>query len=237
MHVMTIGDRRPNPPVRGLIFDLDGTIADTRRYHMAAWLRFGQRLGLGARFLEVAERGFGKTNWAIFDEAFAGGRDAGEFDRLSEEKEAIFRRLIAGRARPRPGLRALLALGRRRGVRTAVATSGPRANAEFMLEDLGLRRQFDAVVWGDAAIRSKPHPDSFLRAARRLGVTPPQCVGFEDSSHGCWAVRRAGMRLVAIAERPLDLVGIRKWSAWVFQDFRPAVDLAREEWFARNGAD
>ncbi|MCL5271392.1 MAG: HAD-IA family hydrolase [bacterium] len=211
--------------IRGLIFDMDGTILDTRPFHMAAWRQLVARLGLDGRAMELAESGFGKTNWAIFHEWWGKGAAERDLDALSEEKERLFRQLIQGRGRVRPGFIALLEQARRWRLRIALATSGPAENAAFLLADLGIARWFDAVAPGSAAIRSKPHPDPFLIAAGRQGVPPQQCVAFEDSSHGFWSVRRAGMPLVAIAERKADLLSIQKWTPYVYEDFRPVPAL------------
>lgn len=215
-----------NPtPVRGLIFDMDGTILDTRVYHMAAWRVFVERHGLTHDHYMDAETGFGRTNWDLFTGWF--GREAfpRQFDQLSDEKEALFRELIQGKEKPRPGMLELLEWARRNGVRVALATSGPRANAEFLLQDSGIARYFDVVLWGHGAIRSKPHPEPFLNASWRMGVRPQQSVVFEDSPFGFWSAVRAGMRLIAIAERPEDMTKIRKWTPYVHQDFRLVPDL------------
>jgi beta-phosphoglucomutase len=215
-------------PPRGLVFDMDGTIIDTRPFHMAAWRTMVHDLKLPQRCFELAESGFGKTNWLIFQEWYGPGADSSGWDELSQVKEALFRKLIHGHAIARPGFHELLAFARSRGIRIALATSGPRENAEFLLAELGVRRLFDVVVFGDAAIRSKPHPEPFLRAAQRLGLPPQHCFGFEDSSFGFLSVLRANMPLVAIAERHDDLSKLKRWTGLVFQDFRPLVPLLKQ---------
>jgi HAD superfamily hydrolase (TIGR01509 family) len=205
---------------------MDGTLIDTRRFHMEAWRRLVESLGLGDEAFQIARRGFGMTNWAIFERWFARGeRPPADFDTLSGQKEALFRQLIAGRQKSRPGLRWLLERARCRGLRVGLVTSGPRENVLFLLRQCEVAHLFNALVWGSSAIRSKPHPEPFLVGARRLGLAPAQCVVFEDSVHGFEAARRAGMRLVAIAERPADLIRARLWTPLCYLDFRP-IDIA-----------
>ncbi|MEN6626530.1 MAG: HAD-IA family hydrolase [Candidatus Sumerlaeia bacterium] len=216
----TLGGRRR--VIGALLFDMDGTMIDSRRFHMLAWRRLVEELGLGEREFRMAEAGFGQTNRAIFKQWWSRGGGPGEdrYTELSERKEAFFREYIAGRQGARPGLKRLLERARRAGIRTAVATSATGSNTGFLLRQMGVQRDFDAVVWSRPGLRSKPHPDFFLEAARCLAVAPSRCIVFEDSVHGFWAARRAGMGLVAIAETPEDLIRCRLWTPWVYQDFR-----------------
>ncbi|MCE5230969.1 HAD family phosphatase [bacterium] len=210
----------PRRAVKALLFDMDGTMIDSRRYHMGAWRKLVGQLGLGDREFAIAERGFGMTNRMIFTQWFGpNGEKNHDYDELSERKESFFRELIAGNQGARAGLKRLLERARRNGIRTAVATSSTASNTTFLLRQMGLQRHFDAAVWSRPGLRSKPHPDFFLEAARRLAIPPARCVVFEDSIHGFWAARRAGMGLVAIAERPEDLLRCRLWTPWVARDF------------------
>lgn len=216
----TLGGRRR--VIGALLFDMDGTMIDSRRFHMQAWHRLVEELGLGEREFEIAERGFGQTNRAIFKQWWEKGGGPGEdqYTDLSERKESFFREYIAGKQGARPGLKRLLERARRAGIRTAVATSATASNTTFLLTQMGLQRDFDAIVWSRPGLRSKPHPDFFLEAAARLAVPPSKCIVFEDSVHGFWAAKRANMGLVAIAERTEDLLKCRLWTPWVYQDFR-----------------
>ena len=84
----------------------------------------------------------------------------------------------------------------------AVASNGRRANVEATLRALGLSPLFDAVVSVEEVERGKPEPDLFLEAARRIGVSPAECVVFEDSAEGLEGARRAGMRTVRVQHVP-----------------------------------
>jgi HAD superfamily hydrolase (TIGR01509 family) len=217
------------PPVGGLIFDMDGTIVDNRRFHMDSWRVLVAELGLSERHYTIAERAFGKTNMAIFDDWFAGSGNGHDYDALGRRKEEIYRELAKGGLIARPGFYELLDLADRRGWRIGLATSGPKENALFALGEMGVLPRFHAVIWSNKTMRSKPAPDYFLAAATRMGVPPTRCIGFEDSSHGIWAVRRAGMRVIAIAEHPADRVRSVKWTPYLYNDFVPAVRLLRAQ--------
>jgi HAD superfamily hydrolase (TIGR01509 family) len=184
------------PLARHVVFDLDGVIVDSEPIHERAndllMATFGEPMDealrldmMGRRVRELtdtlAER-FGKPP----DEVFAA-------------REAIFWRLLEdGGVRPMPGLGAAIARLEGAGLALAVATSGTRAYVELVLDRLGVREAFRAVVSGEDVTCGKPHPESYLRAAALLAATPSDCVALEDTFHGVTAARAAGMHAVAV---------------------------------------
>ena len=98
-----------------------------------------------------------------------------------------------------PGVHRLLEQLHRAGFRLAVGSSGPPENVDLVLEKLGSRSLFDAVVTATDVTRGKPDPQVFLIAAERLGVPPPRCVVIEDAAAGIAAAHAAGMTSVALA--------------------------------------
>lgn len=204
----------------GLVFDMDGTIIDTRDFHMDSWRTLVSRYDLfGEREYRLAESGFGRTNQAIFESWFNGPSEDWDFEALAEEKEEAFRELIRGKAHFRPGFDQLLALCKEQGIKIALATSAPEENALFLLDEMGIREHFDAIVTSAMGLRSKPIADFFLKAAEMLGLAPGHCIGFEDSTHGCEAVLAAGMPLIGIAERPEDVPTLQGYTNEVYEDF------------------
>lgn len=184
--------------VRGLIFDCDGTIADTMPLHYQAWL-------------EVLGDDADKFPEALFYEL--AGMPTADIIRVLNERhgchlpveetrqrksEAFYRRLHE--VRPIEPVVSLIRECKDK-YPLAVATSGTRLSCTRTLEALGLADCFQAIVTVDDVPRGKPEPDLFLEAARRISIPPEHCMAFEDGDLGLEAARRAGMRVVDI--RPL----------------------------------
>jgi HAD superfamily hydrolase (TIGR01509 family) len=181
-----------------VIFDMDGTLTDNMRLHAEAFLLFGRRYQLTAPPPEVAAGLSGKRNREILPVLFGRDLSDDEIERYAEEKERLYHGLMAG-ITPLPGLLNLLALLDARGVPAGLATSAPAINVAPMLRALGVAGRFAALTLGDEVPHSKPAPDIFLEAARRLGHTPARCLVFEDAYSGVAAAKAAGMRCVALA--------------------------------------
>lgn len=186
-------------PIRALIFDMDGTIVDNMRFHDLAWARWHEIHGLPfdpGRFFSLTA---GRTNAEIFADVFGEPLTPARAGELGEQKEALYRELYAPHLAPLAGLATLIDQARAAGMSLAVGTAAPPSNVSFVLDRLGLRQHFTAVVHPEANIRGKPHPDIFVEAARRLGVATRNCLVFEDAPLGIEAARRAGMKAVAMS--------------------------------------
>ena len=118
---------------------------------------------------------------------------------LGYEKEAIYREIYAPTISPQPGLLQFLAEGQERGLRSAVGSSGCKANVDFVLDKCHITHYFSATVAGDQVTHCKPDPEIYLTAASKLGLEPCECIVFEDAEAGIEAAKRAGMKVVALA--------------------------------------
>ncbi|MDQ2695942.1 MAG: beta-phosphoglucomutase family hydrolase [Pseudomonadota bacterium] len=186
------------PHVKALIFDLDGTLADTMALHYEAWHEAFAAVGASCP-QEFLERLSGVPTHgivALFNEAFSHALDVVSF---TEDKE---RRAYERLLKTQPIGPVVEVVRQHKGrLPMAIATGGVRRNAELILRAIGLEGEFDTVITADDAVRPKPSPDIFLEAARRLNVEPGQCLVFEDADAGLEAARRAGM--AAIDVRPI----------------------------------
>jgi beta-phosphoglucomutase len=183
---------------RAFIFDMDGTIVDNMGFHTDSWLEFFARRGKqydpDAFFRETA----GAQGREILRDRLGPEIPDDEIAVLAQEKDALYREMYAPHRVAIEGFEDLVNQARASGVALAVATSAPPPNIVFTLDDMDLRRHFDAVVGAADVKQGKPHPDVFLKAAEKLGVAPSECIVFEDAPMGVEAARRAGMRAVVI---------------------------------------
>lgn len=185
--------RRP----RAVLWDLDGTIADSKEFHWRAW-RETMLLGGVEITYEQFLHSFGQRNDAILG-AWLPGAPAERVKRLGDAKEEAFRRLVAtGPLHPLPGALEWIERLAHGGWKQAIASSAPRANVETMARVLKLDKVMGALVSAEDVHRGKPEPDVFLAAAQRLGVEPARSVVVEDAAAGIEAARRGGMRSIGV---------------------------------------
>lgn len=178
---------------------MDGVLVNNLEIHRQAFAEFFRRYGVERTFDELS-RVFGKGNDDIMGELMpADVVERVGIRQLGYEKEAIYREIYAPIITPQPGLLAFLAKCESEGLRSAVGSSGYKANVDFVLDKCNIRRYFEATVAGDEVTRCKPDPEIYLTAAAKLGLAPCECVVFEDAEAGIEAAKRAGMKVVALA--------------------------------------
>lgn len=185
------------------IFDLDGVIVDTAKYHYLAWKRLAAELGFDFSPADN-ERLKGVSRMQSLEIVLSiGGITASEAQKTewAEQKNHWYVEYI-NQLTPEavlPGVAPFITDLRQRGFRIALASASQ--NALPILKNLELLSLFDAVVDGTQAVRAKPDPEIFLTAARKLGISPSKCIVFEDAVAGVAAAKRAGMRVVGIGSR------------------------------------
>ncbi|MCP4663302.1 MAG: HAD family phosphatase [bacterium] len=184
---------------QAVIFDVDGVLVDSYEAHFQSWKIVAAESALALGAAQFAET-FGRTSRDIIRLLWPGGRelDEGTVRALDERKEAIYREIIAEDFPVMDGARELVEALGAAGMRLAVGSSGPPENVELVLDQLGGRALFAAVVTGRDVRRGKPDPQVFLIAARRLNVPAAECVVVEDAPAGIQAAKAAGMAGVAL---------------------------------------
>ncbi len=201
----------PNPSLQAVLFDVDGTLADTERHgHRVAYNQAFEELGADWSWSEAlygdlldVEGGQERLSHylATYQPEFAPdeGRDA-FVGTAHERKNRHYHHLLATGAVPlRPGVERLMHEVRAAGLRLAIASSSIRANVRALIEHglgPGALDWFEAVVTGDDAAAKKPDPEIYRRVLDRLALPPAACIAIEDSRNGCGAALAAGLPTV-----------------------------------------
>jgi beta-phosphoglucomutase len=183
------------------IFDLDGVLVDTAKYHYLAWKRLAKELGF-AFSEQHNERLKGVSRMASLDILLEVGGVKGlseeEKQRLAAKKNdwyvAYIRQMTP--AEILPGVVDFLQQLKAARVKTALGSAS--RNAPLILERVGLAHFFDAIIDGNSITKAKPDPEVFLQGAQALGMPANRCVVFEDAEAGIEAAHRAGMKCVGV---------------------------------------
>jgi len=182
---------------KALLFDIDGTLADTDALHLEG---FNAVLGPRGHIFDHARftrelQGFSTQSIC---ERFLGDETPARQLAIMEEKEAAFRKLVSGRITPTAGLMDLLDRADACGVPIVAVTNAPRLNADLMLSGLGIAGRFKAVVIGDELAHGKPHPLPYLEGLKLAGADADASMAFEDSTSGLKSASSAGIATIGI---------------------------------------
>ena len=181
--------------IKGLIFDCDGTLADTMTIHTHAWQETMKHFGhdCPVDFLQPL-RGIPAEEIVIhFNRTFGTGLD---YKEISDAKNQMSYDRLKTVKPIMPA--AKIALDYRGKLPMSVVSGGTRKNVLRTLEAIGMSDFFEAVITADDGLKPKPDPQMFFEAARRMGVSPTVCEVFEDGEPGLQAARAAGMKFVDV---------------------------------------
>ena len=182
---------------KAVIFDLDGVLVDSGEFHKQSWYDLADKEGFSLTD-EFFYSTFGMQNYQVIPQMLGTDVAPDEVERLSVLKEQRFRELVAGKLTLLDGVPELIGKLKSSGFLLAVGSSAPWVNLDFMLRQVEIDSCFDALVCGDEITHSKPAPDTFLKAAEKLSVSPDRCVVVEDAVQGVEAAIAAGMATVAV---------------------------------------
>jgi len=181
-----------------IIFDMDGVICHTNPYHSLAFREFFSARNLKPTNEDFAEHMFGKSNSYILSHFLKRPIAGEELLQMEDEKESLFREIYAPHIEPIEGILEFIANLKSNGVKLGVATSAPYANLDLILSEVPIREKLGSIMASEDVKKHKPDPEVYLTSARNLGVSPEQCLVFEDSFSGISAALNAGMRVVGV---------------------------------------
>ncbi|HEY5586842.1 MAG TPA: beta-phosphoglucomutase [Ruminiclostridium sp.] len=191
--------------IKGAIFDLDGVIVDTAKYHYLAWARLAKELGFDFTLqdnerlkgvsrvksleilIEIGDKNFSEAEKNIMAEK----KNNWYVDYIKEMDESELLR----------GAKEYIMQLRNQGVKIALGSASK--NAPMILENLKIVELFDAVIDGNRVSKAKPDPEVFILGALELGLESADCVVFEDAEAGVEAAKHAGMKVVGIGDKEI----------------------------------
>jgi beta-phosphoglucomutase len=209
---------------KAVLLDFDGVIAETDNHHIAAWQRTLAALGwqvaddVAARAAEVDDRVFLAD---LFGER---GVSSTKIEEWVRRKQALCVQMMRSSPRLYRGVRELVRELQGR-ARLAVVSGTWRENVETVLESAGIAGAFETIIAKEDVTSPKPHPEPYLRALKRLRISPRSAVGFEDSPVGLASARAAGLKVIAVGHR-------RPFGDWVgdaiyISGFEPVQEVLR----------
>lgn len=192
--------------MRAAIFDLDGTLVATEEHNQVVWRAFLAQRGLVWDDGELSALVLGRRGIDVFRElghVFPGEKPE---DLYAEILRVDERMKVVEPAPPIPGAVDLVRQLAASDVTVALVTSRWRAAAEEILAGLGILDHFSVLITAEDVSRGKPHPDGWLLALDRLGVSADEAIAFEDSVPGVVSATAAGLRCVAVTPVPTPQV-------------------------------
>jgi beta-phosphoglucomutase len=184
--------------IRGVLFDMDGVLADSEKYICQAAIMMFSELGI-----KVSPSDF-KEFVGTGENRYIGGVAEKynlkvDIEKVKARTYAIYLEIIRGNLHPLPGVTDFINLCRLKGFRIAVATSADAIKMEANLNEIGIpASKFHATVNGLEVMNRKPSPEIYLRAAEKIGLKPENCLVIEDSVSGIRAGKSAGCRCLAL---------------------------------------
>ena len=187
---------------KGFVFDLDGVITDTAKFHYIAWKELGESIGITID-LQFNEQLKGISRMDSLDRILTYGGKKNDY--TQEEKEAMAAKKNEAYVKLLddltpddllPGVKAFLDEAREKKVPCSLASASK--NAPFILKKLGVYDYFDAIVDPATLKKGKPDPEIFVRAAEMIDLDPSEAIGFEDAQAGVEGIKGAGMYAVGV---------------------------------------
>lgn len=184
---------------KAFLFDLNGTMVNDMQYHLEAWFGIiNDDLKTNLPREDVKKEMYGK-NEEVLIRVFGEGKFSVErMNEISKEKERRYQKEYLPHLKLIDGLDEFLREAKSRQIKMAIASAAIQSNIDFVIDNLNIKDVFDAIVSADDVEKSKPDPETFLKAANALHAAPKDCIVFEDAPKGVEAASNAGMRVVAL---------------------------------------
>jgi beta-phosphoglucomutase len=184
--------------IRGVLFDMDGVLADSEPFICKAAIMMFSEIGLSVKpedFKPFVGTGENRYIGGVAEKYNLGV----DIEKVKARTYEIYQQIIRGKLKPLPGAREFVELCIGRGFRLALATSADKVKMTANLSEIGIPvSKFHATVNGLDVINKKPFPDIYIMAAGKIGLKPEECLVAEDAVSGIKAAKSAGCRCLAV---------------------------------------
>ena len=189
--------------IKGIIFDMDGTIVDSLPYHHEAWKIFFNENQV-ENFSEKLKDYKGGGTLDLMKAVYGNKYSLKDLKSMSDEKEVIFREIYKGKINPIEGFKNFLIDIKSKHILVGLASNAVRKNVSLIINELNIFNDFDSIICGDEVNNGKPNPEMFNKTINRFNIKKDECLIFEDSLEGVKAAKNSGVKVVGISSSTSD---------------------------------
>src|SRR5215510_15748108 len=182
---------------KAFLFDLNGTMIDDMQYHVRAWHRIFNELGANISIERMKQESYGK-NHEVIERVMPGRFSEEEKTKMSFAKEKQYQKEFKPHLKLIDGLDVFLEKAYQQNIKMAIGSAAIMFNIDFVLDGLDLRKYFSVIVSADDVSHSKPDPETYIKCAEALNVSPKDCIVFEDAPKGVESAQNAEMRSIVL---------------------------------------
>ena len=183
--------------IKGIIFDMDGTIVDSLPYHYEAWKIFFNENKV-ENFSEKLNEYKGGGTLDLMRTVYGNQYSKKELKKMSEDKEKIFRKIYKGEIKQILGFKKFLDELKSKDIMVGLASNAIRKNVSMIINELEIYDYFDSIICGDEVNNGKPNPEMFNESINRFNINKNDCLIFEDSIEGVEGAINSGIKAIGV---------------------------------------
>ena len=185
--------------LKAIIFDLDGTLVDSLPYHHESWRIFFKKNNIEKNdFNEIYKNYKGGGTLELMTSVFGDIYTKDELEKMSDDKEVIFRDIYRSKIFPINGLRKFLDNLKKNNILLSIGSNAIRKNVLMTIKELGITNYFSSIICGDEVSKGKPDPEMYIKTLSNLKVNKNECIIFEDSIEGVTAAKNANIKAIGV---------------------------------------